>query len=56
MYLARHGQTMFNVVFGETKKDPGIEDPPLTETGHAQAVALFGAEALEAHLAWSQER
>ena len=28
----------------------------LTETGHAQAVALFGAEALEAHLAWSRER
>ena len=40
MYLARHGQTMFNVVFGETKQDPGIEDPPLTETGHAQAREL----------------
>lgn len=40
MYLARHGQTMFNVVFGETKVDPGIEDPPLTDTGFAQAEAL----------------
>ena len=40
MYLARHGQTMFNVVFGETKKDPGIEDPPLTEEGLRQAEAL----------------
>jgi broad specificity phosphatase PhoE len=40
MYLARHGQTMFNVVFGETKQDPGIEDPPLTEEGYAQADVL----------------
>jgi len=37
MYLARHGQTIFNVVFGETKRDPGIEDPPLTDKGYAQA-------------------
>ena len=40
MYLARHGQTMFNVVFGETKQDPGIEDPPLTDTGFGQAEEL----------------
>ncbi len=40
MYLARHGQTMFNVIFGETKQDPGIEDPPLTELGFEQAAAL----------------
>lgn len=40
MYLARHGQTMFNVVFGETRQDPGIEDPPLTELGFEQAAAL----------------
>lgn len=40
MYLARHGQTMFNVVFGETKRDPGIEDPPLTELGFKQAAEL----------------
>jgi broad specificity phosphatase PhoE len=37
MYLARHGQTMFNVVFGKTKRDPGIEDPPLTDEGFRQA-------------------
>ena len=40
MYLTRHGQTMFNVVFGETKQDPGIEDPPLTEIGLQQAAEL----------------
>ena len=37
MYLVRHGQTLFNVVFGQTRKDPGIEDPPLTNIGHNQA-------------------
>ena len=31
---------MFNVVFGETKQDPGIEDPPLTEVGFSQADEL----------------
>ena len=31
---------MFNVVFGKTKQDPGIEDPPLTETGHVQSQEL----------------
>ncbi len=40
MYLARHGQTVFNVVFGKTKRDPGIEDPPLTEAGCIQAGEL----------------
>lgn len=40
MFLARHGQTMFNVVFGETKQDPGIEDPPLTDLGFEQAAEL----------------
>ena len=40
MYLARHGQTTFNVVFGATKKDPGIKDPPLTEDGQRQANEL----------------
>ena len=40
MYLARHGQTMFNIVFGKTKQDPGIEDPPLTEFGFQQAEEL----------------
>ena len=41
MYLARHGQTMFNVVFGKTKRDPGIEDPPLTDEGFRQASSTF---------------
>lgn len=40
MYLARHGQTMFNVIYGETRKDPGIVDPPLTDEGKRQAEAL----------------
>ncbi len=42
MFLARHGQTMFNISFGATKTDPGIEDPPLTEAGQRQAVELAG--------------
>jgi len=40
MYLARHGQTMFNVIYGETRKDPGLVDPPLTDEGKRQAEAL----------------
>ena len=39
MILMRHGQSEFNVHFSATKKDPGIEDPRLTELGHAQAEA-----------------
>jgi broad specificity phosphatase PhoE len=37
MYLLRHGQSYFNLHFTETRVDPGIEDPELTELGHAQA-------------------
>ncbi|WP_338665205.1 histidine phosphatase family protein [Pararoseomonas sp. SCSIO 73927] len=37
MILLRHGQSEFNLRFSETRKDPGIEDPRLTELGHAQA-------------------
>ena len=37
MYLVRHGQTLFNVVFGQTQNDPGIEDPSLTKIGRDQA-------------------
>lgn len=44
MILMRHGQTVFNIVFGETRIDPGIEDPHLTDEGRAQALA--GAKAL----------
>ena len=47
MILLRHGQSEFNLHFGETRRDPGIEDPRLTELGHAQASraaeALAGA-------------
>lgn len=32
----RHGQTPFNVVYGETRRDPGIRDPALTPEGRAQ--------------------
>jgi broad specificity phosphatase PhoE len=39
MYLLRHGQSLFNLHFTETRKDPGIEDPELTPLGHAQAEA-----------------
>ncbi|MBI4183994.1 MAG: histidine phosphatase family protein [Proteobacteria bacterium] len=44
MILLRHGQSEFNVVFGQTRKDPGIKDPPLTVEGERQARAA--AEAL----------
>lgn len=39
MILLRHGESAFNVVYRKSRADPGIEDPPLTETGHAQARA-----------------
>ena len=39
MYLLRHGQSLFNLHFTETRKDPGIEDPELTPLGHEQAEA-----------------
>jgi broad specificity phosphatase PhoE len=46
MFLLRHGQSLFNLHFTETRKDPGIEDPELTPLGHQQAeqaaVALAG--------------
>lgn len=35
--LLRHGETAFNVLFGETRRDPGIRDPGLTERGRGQA-------------------
>ncbi len=37
MMLVRHGQSEFNVIFGATRKDPGIIDPKLTDEGHRQA-------------------
>jgi broad specificity phosphatase PhoE len=44
MILIRHGQSHFNVVFNETRVDPGIVDPGLTEQGIREAEAA--AEAL----------
>jgi len=37
MILLRHGQSVFNQMFTETRRDPGIEDPELTPLGHEQA-------------------
>lgn len=37
MLIARHGQTVFNVRFSQSRIDPGIEDPPLTKRGIKQA-------------------
>ena len=39
MYLLRHGQSYFNLLFNETRVDPGIEDPELTPLGIEQAAA-----------------
>lgn len=44
MILLRHGETVFNVVFGATRVDPGVRDPALTPRGREQAAAA--AEAL----------
>ena len=44
MILLRHGQSEFNLLFTQTRKDPGIKDPRLTPLGHGQAEAA--AEAL----------
>jgi broad specificity phosphatase PhoE len=37
MWLLRHGQSYFNLRFGQDRIDPGIEDPELTALGMAQA-------------------
>jgi glucosyl-3-phosphoglycerate phosphatase len=47
MILIRHGQSEFNVVYGETGVDPGIADPSLTEEGRRQAGAAAAALAGE---------
>ncbi len=39
MILPRHGESAFNVAYQKSRIDPGLEDPPLTETGRAQARA-----------------
>src|SRR3546814_10045156 len=48
MILVRHGESHFNVHFAQTRVDPGIIDPQLTEEGERQAreagkrLAAFG--------------
>lgn len=39
MIFIRHGQSEFNVVYGKTRVDPGIEDPAITPLGEEQARA-----------------
>ena len=39
MILLRHGQSEFNLLFTQTRRDPGIIDPRLTPLGHEQALA-----------------
>lgn len=46
MILLRHGQSEFNLHFTATRRDPGINDPKLTELGQRQAE--IAAEALAA--------
>lgn len=43
MILMRHGQSEFNLHFSATRRDPGIEDPRLTDQGHAQAALAASA-------------
>jgi broad specificity phosphatase PhoE len=43
VFLIRHGQTEFNRVFSVTRRDPGIRDSQLTETGRLQAAAIARA-------------
>src|SRR5690606_35614083 len=43
----RHGETLFNVHFGASRVDPGIEDPGLTDRGREQAAAAAQALAEE---------
>lgn len=46
MFLLRHGETVFNKIYGPTRRDPGIRDPRLTDRGRSQAAAT--AEQLRA--------
>ncbi len=47
MYLLRHGQSVFNLHYSHTLRDPGIIDAPLTRRGQQQArAAAFGVARL----------
>src|SRR3546814_13884010 len=48
MILIRHGETLFNLHYGATRVDPGIEDPGLTAQGRTQAAAAARALAAAA--------
>ncbi len=39
MILLRHGQTLWNLHYGQTRIDPGLPDPGLTQEGRRQAEA-----------------
>jgi broad specificity phosphatase PhoE len=54
MILVRHGQSEFNVHYGRTRQDPGIQDAKLTEHGRRQArfaAGLLAGEDLAAIVA-----
>jgi glucosyl-3-phosphoglycerate phosphatase len=40
MYLLRHCESFFNLHFNRDRRDPGIQDPELTPTGHAHASSI----------------
>ncbi len=42
MILVRHAESEWNRLYSRTRIDPGIPDPPLTDTGRRQAEALAG--------------
>ena len=43
MILLRHGQTLWNLHFGQTRIDPGLPDPGLMREGRLQAEAAAAA-------------
>lgn len=47
MILMRHGQSHFNVHYGETRRDPGLRDPGLTDLGRDQAARAAAHDALD---------
>jgi glucosyl-3-phosphoglycerate phosphatase len=40
MIIARHAESEWNRLYGRTRIDPGIPDPPLTGLGREQALSL----------------